>query len=719
MPVRQIGGIARANLNGVVNLSRRGNTLVTALNVNSPIAGASIRILDGSRIAFEQSGDLTPEHVWTHELALSEASRKYTFELRDSSAGILLRHTEGEYDWDPKDNIHVGPQPSYRVAEVGKRTDGEWLQLGKDQELNGKLLVALDTYQQGLTRYPVSFGLLKAAGRLSATLLRFDESVRYLEPVHARDTSDPEISYYLGIAYDGAGNLRAARNAFEAAQRMPQFRSAGAVRLAELLAREGDLHEAVRYIDEASNGSPDDVRVAEEWVILHRVLSDKQAASFARFPLSYLLPEELGKPDLAHLAGDANRVLEIAAAYMRLGQYRSALAVLSRAYPEAPPDQMEPGAIAPDKHPLVAYFRAYSKEKLGERAGDEYAAASRLPTQYVFPAGNQALEVLRAAVRANPNDATAHYLLGTLYFSIGLTDPALEHWERARTNNAKIPVLAASMGLALLHLKHDPQRALDAFREGLAADLKNPRIYEGMEQALSVLKSPARERVEALEHYPDFSHMPTPLVYELALNRAEANDYEGAAALFRNRFFAREEGGTNVREVWVEVRLLQAQSLARAGQCEAALSQAQTLTSKVPGLDFTGDGLEPIADSARTQYLLGMLDSDCGRAEEAASRFERVAGNSPEELFWAYAAAKKRNGFSETAWREKLEAALARAKASGEAGFANSSRAYSMGLIELALGHREAAGQAFQQALLLQDRNLAHHLSRLMQDGLY
>jgi tetratricopeptide (TPR) repeat protein len=294
----------------------------------------------------------------------------------------------------------------------------------------------------------------------------------------------------------------------------------------------------------------------------------------------------------------------------------------------------------------------------------------------------------------------------------------LEHWELARTNNPNIPVLAASMGLALLHQKHDPQRALGVFREGLTADPRNPRIYEGMDQALSVLKSPAGERVEALQHYPDLSHMPAPLVYELALNRAEANDFEGAVALFRNRFFAREEGGTNVREVWVEVRLQQALSLARAAQCPAALSLAPTLASKVAGLDFTADGLEPIVNSARTQYELGMLDSTCGRAAEAASRFERIAvSKNPEDLFWAYAAAKKRTGFNDAPWREKLEAASAGATANDDGGIATSSRAYSIGLIELALGQRDAADHAFQQALLLPDRKLAHHLTRLARAG--
>jgi hypothetical protein len=65
-----------------------------------------------------------------------------------------------------------------------------------------------------------------------------------------------------------------------------------------------------------------------------------------------------------------------------------------------------------------------------------------------------------------------------------------------------------------------------------------------MEQALSILARPVSVRVAALERFPDQAHMPAELVYSLALNRAEAGDFDGAAALFRNRFFAREEGGT-------------------------------------------------------------------------------------------------------------------------------------------------------------------------------
>src|SRR6202008_4556141 len=47
MPVRDIGGISRANLSGVVHLDRQDNALVTGLNVNQAVPGAMLRMLLG------------------------------------------------------------------------------------------------------------------------------------------------------------------------------------------------------------------------------------------------------------------------------------------------------------------------------------------------------------------------------------------------------------------------------------------------------------------------------------------------------------------------------------------------------------------------------------------------------------------------------------------------------------------------------------------------
>jgi len=713
MPVREIGGISRANLNGVVHLSRKDNVLLVGLNVNHALRNASLRVLDGTQQIFEENGDLSPERVWSHQLILANPQDKYTFELQDDHGVVLLHQTEGEYDWMPAAEIHVGPQATYPTPPAEKRSEDDWIQLGNQQELEGELLPALATYQQALAKYPGSFGLQKAAGRLCAALLRFAEAKKYLEAVHARDTSDAEASYYLGIAYEALGETRAARGAFEAAHLMPEFKAAGALRLGELSARAGDLNQAESYLQEALESAPNDLRTAEELAAVRRALAKPTARDFAqewlaRFPQSYFLQEQLSSPDLNHLADDADRVLNVAALYLRLGMYQAALEILSRSYPAAVPDETEPGSLPPQLHPLVAYFRAYCMEKLGQPASAAYRAAGKLSTAYVFPSSAQELDVLRAALRENPEDGTAHYLLGTLYFSRGLTEDALAEWNAARKFAPGLPVLHASLGRVLLQVKNDPQQALAAFREGLRNDPTNVALYVGIDQTLSLLKRPARERVDALQLYPDRASMPTRLIYELILNLAEAGEYDAATALFHSRFFAREEGGTNVRQVWIEVQLQRALGLAHGGGCSEALSAVEHLASEVPGLPFTRDGLGPIMGSARTNDLLGEVYGSCGETDKAKSRFEAAAAQAnPDQIVWAYRSAQKLPGFDQGQWQSRLEAARQGSRSQTSWGY------YNRGLIDNALGHAADAEGDFHRALLMPDGLLAYHLTRL------
>src|SRR4029077_18452725 len=126
-----------------------------------------------------------------------------------------------------------------------------------------------------------------------------------------------------------------------------------------------------------------------------------------------------------------------------------------------------PGMLAPNEDPMVAYYRGYCREKLGQSATGDFITAAKLSTSYVFPSRAEDMQVLTAALNVNPHDASAHYLFGTLYFSKGVTDQALAEWEQARKLNPQIPVLHASFGRALLRAKDNPEQALTVFQEGL------------------------------------------------------------------------------------------------------------------------------------------------------------------------------------------------------------------------------------------------------------
>src|SRR5207249_9751625 len=124
-------------------------------------------------------------------------------------------------------------------------------------------------------------------------------------------------------------------------------------------------------------------------------------------------------------------------------------------YPSPEADQSEPGAVVPQKKSLIVYFRGYCREKLGEYGANDYLQASRLSTVTVFPSTIEDQRALKAAIRTNERDATAHYLLGTWYFAREKTEDAVSEWQQARKLNPQIPVLEASLGLALLHMKRD------------------------------------------------------------------------------------------------------------------------------------------------------------------------------------------------------------------------------------------------------------------------
>jgi tetratricopeptide (TPR) repeat protein len=301
-----------------------------------------------------------------------------------------------------------------------------------------------------------------------------------------------------------------------------------------------------------------------------------------------------------------------------------------------------------------------------------------------------------------------------MYLASGMVDDALREWNEARRLNRAIPVLHRNLGLVLLQLKNDPDQALEVFREGLAFDRANLGLYSALSQTMTLLNRPASERVEALRQYPDPARMPPSLVYDLALSLAEDGKAAEGEKLFENRFFARQEGGTNVRQIYLEVALLNALGLARAGRREEALTAAHNLGKERSGMAFTRDGLEPFLNDARTEFYLGEIESLAGAMDAARDHWRKAgtfSGGAGLNAAFASRAARGLDTSADTAWRTRLEAELAR---SGS-GRANPSglAACARGLMLADLGRKDEAAAALRSAFLLPDRGMSHHLARL------
>ena len=221
-------------------------------------------------------------------------------------------------------------------------------------------------------------------------------------------------------------------------------------------------------------------------------------------------------------------------------------------------------------------------------------------------------------------------------------------------------------------------------------------LYVGADQAQSLLGRPTAERVQMLERYPDKAAMPPALVQKLALALAEAGRGEEAEALFAGRYFPREENGTNVRQVYLEVRLRRAQALAKAGKSAEALAIVELpRPAGARASSFTNDGMTAFVEGSRVQYLIGEILNACGRAAEAREHWTRaVKGSDWANVKPVFASlASQATGPRRRGRRQAgLEDSLARAEATLERGTGFPGIAtYAQGLLLRALGREPEA----------------------------
>jgi tetratricopeptide (TPR) repeat protein len=559
MPVREIGSISRATLDGIVAMIREPETggriaLTVGFNANHAEPGAKIEISDGTTSLYKESASLDPAKTWTHRLADLATDKRYTFLLTDAKGGVLLKHTEDSYDVTARNQAPALPSASQPPLQKDW-ADGTYLGEGAAAELSGNYGGASENYRAGLAKFPANFELLKAAGRLSVAQFRYEEAARDLGLAEERVGTDAEVHYYRGIAETALGRPADALEEFEAAHRDPAFRAAGGLLLAELLAQGGDAKGALKQLQESCPATSGDLRCIEETVALERTTADTDHAktlvqeSLLKFPTSMFLQNELAKVgtpagDLdRHLAADTSRILNLVIQYDRLGLYADSLELLSRSYPAVAPEESEPAAIRPSNDPQLAYYRGFCKQKMGQSGQADFDAASHMPLLYIFPNEADTFPVLHAAITANPSDAPAHFLLGELLFSKGIVDPALAEWKLAESIEPKTPIpsLDASMGRVLLEIKKRPGEAAAVLERGLLVDTANPALYLELNEAMKQMGRTASQRAEMMLRFPDHI-MPADLVRAMVETLREAGRTDEANSILTGHFMPRKEG---------------------------------------------------------------------------------------------------------------------------------------------------------------------------------
>jgi tetratricopeptide (TPR) repeat protein len=443
---------------------------------------------------------------------------------------------------------------------------------------------------------------------------------------------------------------------------------------------------------------------------------------------------QLGANDDAlwlHLAAGPERVLEIAGAYFEFGMCRDAMTVLDHTYPAVPGNQTEPGAVLPQDYPLVAYYRAYCRQMLGQSGAADFKAASSQGLEYVFPNRTNSLAPLEAAVKEDPQDGSAHFLLGLLRLNDNWTVNAVAELQAAKAIRRDIPELYFALGGALLSSKDGKAAAPSVLQEGIAA-APSKALKALLAQSAAPAPKPPSEAATGAAAVSGAANAATQKpstpaeIAEHALSLAADGELVAAVALFTAENFPQEKQSESVRMAYLEIQLQALRSGAAHHSCAEALRGVASIGGKDESVPFTLGGFGDLMKSARFQYYLGAVESLCRKSRAAHQRWSEVARMTPEIFspdfsFPAVAAqslAAKGKGPKIQPWLDQVSKALESAT-----GDVKGTLLYSKGVLLLALGEESAglaefeegpAIGAFQEGAKAPDFGMSRYLNNLV-----
>lgn len=672
-PVREIGGFKHANLEGALNLERRSPGVVT-LGFHPTAAHASARVVlrGGEQLLFERVTPLAPGRPFRADVPVPTVVRDEDLRVTvEDGRGRLLGAYQPRVLTRPAELPRpVAPPPLPKDVPT---TEDLYLQGLRIEQIHNPTVNPLDYYQEAVRRDPND---TRARTRLGLDALRrglYGEAEQHLRVAVARVTADytrspsGEPLLYLGLALRGLGRDEAALDAWARASWDPATRAIASGLRAELLGRAGRYGLALEQVDGAlvsagSNSPWSGFKAA----LLRKLGRAGEAGEVARAalavnPLDFFAWNEAALSERAQgmdrsvdtlaklrlrMRDEVQNYLELACDYLNRGLWDEAIEVLQR------PAQWPASSAA--TYPLVHYYLGYLFERIGDRdrAREAYGAGNRAPGDYCFPFRSETEPVLRAAIKANAQDARAWYYLGNLLYE-WRPQEAMESWERARSLDDRLATVHRNLGWGEYRWRGNLANAVAHYERAVECDTHDPRLLLELDTLFEFANAAPERRLRLLE-----THQATAIQRNESFTRliklwVLADGYDQAVNALARHFFHVREGGGEIHDVFVDAHLLRGLRSLQARRHADALEDFQKASEYPENLSVG----RPKNDRRAPQvaFYVGQAWAALGAREKAAQAYQ-VAANQTDTERWP-----ETQFYQARAWQELGQSAQANA----------------------------------------------------------
>ena len=609
-PIREIGVPDVANLHAALRVACEGDSGQVHLMVTREIKDAALRLTSIEREVIAWSGTLRPESPERISLKLPSSCAAWALELIQG-AEVLLRYAPAEISPAPAPVAATEPSAPEEIAT----TDQLYL-TGLHLEQYRHATRSPEPYwREALRRDPHESRSNNALGRAHLRRGEFGLAEKCfrtaIERLTARNPNpyDSEPYYNFGMALLFQDRSGEAYDAFYKATWSAAWRGPSYHRLAEIDMCNGRLAAAMEHIDRSLRADADNLNARNQRVTILRRLGREAEAEAELDAVLALDPLDIWSRFLESgvLPITSEQRLDLAYDCIRAGLLDDAERVL----------EDESGAIG-------IYTRAFLRSIRGDATASHNLCvlAGKAAATYVFPSRLEEMKVLQEAMIANPEDARAPYYLGNFLYDRRRHQDAIEQWERAAGLDPAFPTVWRNLSIAYYNVRHNEERAREAFRRARLADPNDARILYEEDQLRRRLGDDPAERLALLETARELVALRDDLSVELAALYNQVDRPADALSLLLSRSFQPWEGGEGlVLGEYVRAQLLLGRQVLTAGDARSAIEHFEAADRPPRSLN---EARHLLANSSNIEFWLGEAWSAAGDAERAKMHWEKA-----------------------------------------------------------------------------------------------
>lgn len=494
-PIPAIGVVHQATPDAAVHIDREGDDLVVSVAATTRRTGARVLVVSDGETVGSHPVDLDPGVPVVVRTRGHGHDDDIEVRVLDADGRVLVR-------WAPAVVTSAEPwvaeePPSPVATESVEELYLTGLHLSQYRHPTRS---PMPYWRTALERDPGDVRTnLAVADRLHRQG-RYEDALAHVRTAVARLTrrnanpADAEAFYLLGLVQSRLGHVVEAQQAFGKAGWDGAWAAPAGFALAQSLAHQGQDRAAMRVLDELDAvAAHDPRRIALRAILCRRSGRDVEAQQL----LDRALVADPLAATIRFLAGheihDTGVLLDVALELRDAGDTASALLLL---------DRVQSAAVTPSGNlgPIAHYLAAGILDAEGRSA--EAAAHRRRAREadltWAFPSGLDALDALTLAVAAEPDDAIAKMLRGTLLYAAGRRVEAAGEWNAAIELGLRHPVLLRDAALAAYSVTHDDDRAWSLYRQAVEAAPGDARLRYEQDQLAARLGHDDASRYERL-----------------------------------------------------------------------------------------------------------------------------------------------------------------------------------------------------------------------------